>query len=288
MIKKLLISIAIVLLFAGTVFAPKVGKPLLGRQVNWAHPLSKGLIGCWLINEGAGNKIYDATGNPFEGNFNGTITWDSSPYGPELNCALSTSNYVRLKTGDQLITSYPFTMRIIGKAVAGAWNNRFSLADNSASDQGLCVDFTDDTPPKARGFVYSGAAAIDQVTSSNLVDGNFYDVIFRVKSSATTDRELFINGVNDTANHSLDNTLSFPTGLDRLSLFVWERSTAAASLGDGFVCAMLWDEALTDEQITQLYSKPFCMLKPSFQANLMYVLPAGPAAAGQVIIVNMN
>src|SRR5687767_11513956 len=36
-------------------------KPLPGIQVNWGHPLANGLIGCWHMNEGSGNRIYDAT-----------------------------------------------------------------------------------------------------------------------------------------------------------------------------------------------------------------------------------
>ena len=28
--------------------------PPLGSQINWGHPLSKGLVGCWLMNEGRG------------------------------------------------------------------------------------------------------------------------------------------------------------------------------------------------------------------------------------------
>src|SRR4030042_101428 len=29
-------------------------KPPLGSQINWGHPLSRGLVGCWLMNEGGG------------------------------------------------------------------------------------------------------------------------------------------------------------------------------------------------------------------------------------------
>lgn len=38
-------------------------KPLLGEQINWSHPLARGLVGVWLINEGSGGILYDATNN---------------------------------------------------------------------------------------------------------------------------------------------------------------------------------------------------------------------------------
>jgi hypothetical protein len=39
---------------------PQTQKPPLGSQINWAHPLARGLVGCWLMNEGSGNKIWDS------------------------------------------------------------------------------------------------------------------------------------------------------------------------------------------------------------------------------------
>src|SRR3990167_7263966 len=34
-------------------------KPVVGSQINWGHPLAKGLVGCWLMNERGGRKIID-------------------------------------------------------------------------------------------------------------------------------------------------------------------------------------------------------------------------------------
>ncbi len=39
-----------------------IQKPPLGIPVNWSHPLSRGLVGCWLMNEGSGNLTYDLSG----------------------------------------------------------------------------------------------------------------------------------------------------------------------------------------------------------------------------------
>lgn len=42
-------------------------KPLLGNRIDPEHPLSKGLVGAWLFNEGSGNRIYDLSGNGNDG-----------------------------------------------------------------------------------------------------------------------------------------------------------------------------------------------------------------------------
>ncbi|KKM27735.1 hypothetical protein LCGC14_1571800, partial [marine sediment metagenome] len=52
-------------------------KPLLGRQVDWAHPLAKGLVGCWLFNETSGNKVYDLSNNGGDGDIT-QFTWGDS------------------------------------------------------------------------------------------------------------------------------------------------------------------------------------------------------------------
>jgi hypothetical protein len=39
-----------------------INKPPLGIKLNRTHRLSKGLVGCWLFNEGGGNKAYDLSG----------------------------------------------------------------------------------------------------------------------------------------------------------------------------------------------------------------------------------
>ena len=43
-------------------------KPALGSTIDFNHPLSQGLVGCWLFNEQTGNKIYELANN-FESTF---------------------------------------------------------------------------------------------------------------------------------------------------------------------------------------------------------------------------
>jgi len=38
-----------------------INRPLPGAQINHAHPLAKGLVGCWLMNEQAGIRCIDSS-----------------------------------------------------------------------------------------------------------------------------------------------------------------------------------------------------------------------------------
>jgi hypothetical protein len=55
-------------------------KPVLGSTIDFNHPLSQGLVGCWLFNEQAGNKIYDLAKDNHGILTNGPI-WNSASDG---------------------------------------------------------------------------------------------------------------------------------------------------------------------------------------------------------------
>lgn len=57
-------------------------KPPLGTQLRKGHPLAKGLVGYWLMNEGDGNIIKDLSlnGHTLTSNLGGL--WQPGPYGP--------------------------------------------------------------------------------------------------------------------------------------------------------------------------------------------------------------
>jgi len=66
-------------------------KPPFGAQLNLDHPLARGMVGCWLFNEGSGNKAQDYSGQGNIGtltNFNdppiATSGWNAGPHGGAL------------------------------------------------------------------------------------------------------------------------------------------------------------------------------------------------------------
>lgn len=58
---------------------PGQPKPPCGTQIDWADPLSQGLVGCWLFNEGAGNIVNLATGKKYT-RCGGGGTWGTDGY----------------------------------------------------------------------------------------------------------------------------------------------------------------------------------------------------------------
>lgn len=65
----------------------KIIEPFRGIQLNKTHPLSRGLVGTWLMNEQSGNKVFDFSGNGNHGtcvNMNDT-NWVAGKRGNALN-----------------------------------------------------------------------------------------------------------------------------------------------------------------------------------------------------------
>ncbi len=58
-------------------------KPFRGARLNRTHPLARGLVACYLMNEGVGNQIFDIAGN-HNGIFAGDTTWIAGRDGPVL------------------------------------------------------------------------------------------------------------------------------------------------------------------------------------------------------------
>jgi len=60
-------------------------KPPLGVQLIPGHPMNRGLVGWWLMNEGTGGTIYDLRGNGNYGTLEGDTHWVSGQHGPCLS-----------------------------------------------------------------------------------------------------------------------------------------------------------------------------------------------------------
>jgi len=59
-------------------------KPTRGIRLNKSHPLARGLVGCWLFNEGSGGQVYDLSGNGGDGTITGAV-WSAGKFGSALD-----------------------------------------------------------------------------------------------------------------------------------------------------------------------------------------------------------
>ena len=69
--KKLFLFLLSLSLLSSCLADEWIQKPPLGIQIDWSNPITKGLVGCWLFNEGSGDKVYDLSGNGNTGTLTG-------------------------------------------------------------------------------------------------------------------------------------------------------------------------------------------------------------------------
>ena len=245
-------------------------KPLLGVPVNWSHPLARGLVGCWLMNEGGGNVLCDLV-NRFNVTGAGTTglpTWTAGNRGQALSYVLANAQYHE-KIATPLITSYPLSVVV--------WFNSNSIGDqglfflgyngNLTQHQYLWLDSGVLLASSRNTLLYSATAGFYTQNVWNMAVGVW---------ASSTSRKAYLNGVPGT-----ENTDSSTFASTHNCIAIGRRSTSlpAHYMSGKIGLAMVWNRALSDAEIAQLYREPFAMFdRPSI--GLLYVPPAG----GQTIL----
>ena len=129
-------------------------KPFRGMQINKAHPLAKGLVGCWVMNEATGDKVFDLSGNGNNGIITGSdwvadgldfgATGDNTKY-----ISISASQIINLPTNDEFSIVIDATPNYDADATSAfvAWGGTDDLIyypnDSSAGSGGTRVYWRD-------------------------------------------------------------------------------------------------------------------------------------------------
>lgn len=112
-------------------------KPPIGAKLNFGHPLAKGLVGCWLFNEGSGGQVFDYSGQSNHGFItnvaaqSATSGWNAGRWGTLL--AFDGSNdYIET---NYILPTTNFSIGSWGISAATGYGNR--LLGNTDSTGGL-------------------------------------------------------------------------------------------------------------------------------------------------------
>lgn len=107
-------------------------KPKPGCFIDPTHPLSRGLVGCWLFNEGAGSRLTDISGYGNHGaltNMDPASDWVGSPRGGALdfdgsNDAIIVPNKPIFNDNDKmsLLVSFRSNVNTTNAGIVGIWS----------------------------------------------------------------------------------------------------------------------------------------------------------------------
>lgn len=240
-------------------------KPKRGTILNTANPLSYGLIACWLMNEKSIDKVYDLSKYQNHLTAYNTPTIENGRFGYSVNFDDAASEYLQI---DLPIVLMPFTV------VAWVCSNDdtinqciFSMADTLTDLEifyfalygGAAGDYVWVLSQDGGGWRYA-------ISTRSFVQNKWHQVAAVFKN--TTWRAVYVDGADEQINEDYSNP--DPSKLDTTSVGRLSRLNPTAYFSGKIDHEMVWNRALSAEEIAHLYREPFCMFRektsPAWQA----------------------
>jgi len=238
-------------------------KPTRGIRLNKSHPLARGLVGCWLFNEGSGNKVSDLSGNGNNGTLQGTApSWSSGKFGPAVLLP-GTDEYINVGTSDFFNITTPFTLSIcVSRANVDAYHGLIQRQGGAPNYRGYGL-----------GIVIKDVANANTVrfwtgdewlySTTTITDSNWHHIVAVWDGTKTY---IYIDGVLDISATPASTDLNNPG--DTLSFGAFQAGTSNWLPGR-LDLPVIWNRALSDSEIALLYREPFCMFERAWIPKLI-------------------
>lgn len=252
-----------------------ITKPRSGAKHNPTHPLSKGLVGHWLFNEGGGTVLHDISGNNNHGtltNFalsGATSNWCGSPRGGGLNFD-GTNDYIDCGNEKyKILTTTPFSI--------SCWVNQTSNPANSLIITNRNVSVSGGWEIYFNGFAslrptllfadIVGTNYFGRDVTNALSLNTWYNVCFTYNGNGGVSGIIaYINGASVSVTDRTSGTANPGTLVDSGTLIGCRRlTTTTLNLNfPGFMDDIrIYNRALAANEVQQLYTSPYIdILKP--------------------------
>jgi hypothetical protein len=230
-------------------------KPTRGFLLNKSHPLARGVVGCWLMNEGAGAKVADLSGNKSDGALEGGVVWTAGRFGR----GVIIPRYDDIALGD-------ISSLFSDEATLVMWLKTNQDPPNSIYDTGVAILGT------------SGLTSLYPHTGSNIYMGCFRNGrlnIGNVGVDKTKWHQLIITSKPGANNYIFyQNAAKYYSTTGLSQVYIPSASYLGKSVGDRWLDgnidhAIIWNRALSASEIAWLYREPFCMFERAITPGLI-------------------
>ena len=235
-------------------------KPKAGARINWGHQLTKGLIGYWIMNEGAGLRVNDLANNNFGTCTNmamsgATSNWAGSALGGCLNFD-GVDDHVNI--GDIPLFDTTFTNLSIS---AWVYPTSVTPSNKGVTGKGGAVN--------QRGFALfvlnGGTISFDNWTSASgtehstntteaIVSNKWYHLAGTFQGGVAG--KVYINGRLSVTNTTA--IIANTSGNNTSTLRIGDRGDGGAS--SPFIGSIdevrIYNRVLSDNEVKQLYNTP--------------------------------
>lgn len=234
-----------------------VTKPGVGAQVDTTNSLTTGLVGCWLMNEGAGQAIldYSSLGQDTISFVNGP-TWTTGPDGSALD--FGTTGGVRILTQNFTgfnTTAGTFTIAATINPSAGTSNSVFSVGEQFDSNEFISLCLFNGSLALANDTSTGGIN--NQITGPAITLNAWHTVA--ISQSSGSNRNFMLDGA--ITNNTIGIVATVGTNSNLVFGATFENS-AIDSVWDykGKIGAIyIWNRALSNTELTALNTNPYSM-----------------------------
>ncbi len=228
-------------------------KPVRGIQLNRSHPLARGLVGCWLFNEGTGTKVHDLSGN---GAFGNVSVWSWAPDG--LREIADSNQRIALPASyDPLGGKTGFT--ILSRVKPADVDNDSGIFYTQGHFTSHAIAYWLDSNDIIQIVVNtSGGGGLVRSGSISLVADTWYTLCLTWDGATV---RLYVNETEDIGD---DFPLAINGTLDTTSSngYTWGGDENLSKEFRGtYNFGMLWDRGITSDEYMQLYSDPYAMFE---------------------------
>lgn len=252
-------------------------KPRLGMKLNKRHKLAKGLVGCWIFNERAGDTAFDLSGN---GNDLTIAGADWGPGGLEFD---GTSSYLTSSgVTNSMDPSNPWTINVRVKIdTLTDYPNYIGFCDENGTEYAFIGN--DNSAPRRLKVVSAGKTPGN---GSEILGDTVYDVVLvwnGIKFLA------YLNGVLD---YEVTPSSAIVWSTQDLFILGAKRDPGLGSYFDGFeYSASVYNRPLSPDEIAQLHSDPYVMFTRKASSSILHasiIEVVTNLLSGKIKIKNVN
>jgi len=228
-------------------------KPILGEKINFAHPLAQGLVACWIMNEGCGNKIYDLSENRNVGTLS-NASWTLYENGSALDFN-DTNSSVEIEDNDNLdgYAEMSWSFWVIPRDIAEDTVGFVTKYDAVNGKRSWAVRQAE-TNNEIQLFISGDGTTFAHVESSgfNLIDDALTHIVVVKKGTVGYfyKNGQFISSAGGLASIIYAGSEGVAIGRYRAVFF------------DGLIDnVQIYNRALTPDEAQQLYYEPYAMFE---------------------------
>ena len=260
-------------------------KPARGTVLNPLHPLSRGMVGGWLLNEGQGIRSYDISGNGNTALFGGVADppdvpdWIGGSDGYALDFIAANSDWVSVPDSPTFADLPDTGMSIIMKVYTTSGSTQFVCRKgNSPAPFGWAISH--DTTGRINFGVDHDTTDLRRLTTTGTTPPATLRSLALTYpgNSVASDVHIYSDGIEVSSYQITTNGVGAYLG-DAGDEFRWGRNAYSVESTMVVEHVYLYNRALSPEEVYQIALDPYQMCRQPLPAGIFYV-PAGVTHEG--------